>query len=138
MVAVLRTASRRTEGQRKERHQGKKLTTARDIYQLVVGEIGISPHEFLYELSYWEVLRIIRGYRRRGRLRDQLIAEAVFAAMHTMRDSKGKTVKDFFPMLFEDPDDDDREPADITDEEIAELQAEMDAWNMANRTEPAK
>ena len=54
-----------------------------------MGEIGISPHEFLYELTYWEVLRIIRGYRRRGRLRDQLIAEAVFAAMHTMRDSKG-------------------------------------------------
>ena len=102
-----------------------------------MGEIGISPHEFLYELSYWEVLRIIRGYRRRGRLRDQLIAEAVFAAMHTMRDSKGKTVKDFFPMLFEDPDDDDNETTTITDEEIAELQAEMDAWNMANNAEPA-
>lgn len=101
-----------------------------------MGEIGIPRHEFLYELSYWEVLRIIRGYRRRGRLRDQLIAEAVFAAMHTMRDSKGKTVKDFFPMLFEDPDDDiDNE---ITDEEIAELQAEMDAWNMTNHTESAK
>ena len=100
-----------------------------------MGEIGIPRHEFLYELSYWEVLRIIRGYRRRGRLRDQLIAEAVFAAMHTMRDSKGKTVKDFFPMLFEDPDDDiDNE---ITDEEIAELQAEMDAWNMANHKQEA-
>lgn len=101
-----------------------------------MGEIGISPHEFLYELSYWEVLRIIRGYRKRDRLTHQLIAEAVFAAMHTMRDSKGKTVKDFFPGLFEDDDDDiDNE---ITDEEIAELQAEMDAWNMANHTEPAK
>lgn len=98
-----------------------------------MGEIGIPRHEFLYELSYWEVLRIIRGYRRRGRLRDQLIAEAVFAAMHTMRDSKGKTVKDFFPMLFEDPDDDiDNE---ITDEEIAELQAEMDAWNNTHKQE---
>lgn len=100
-----------------------------------MGEIGIPRHEFLYELSYWEVLRIIRGYRKRDRLTHQLIAEAVFAAMHTMRDSKGKTVKDFFPMLFED--DDDREPADITDEEIAELQAEMDAWNMANQKQEA-
>ena len=103
-----------------------------------MGEIGIPRRDFLYDLRYWEVLRIIRGYRRRGRLRDQLIAEAVFAAMHTMRDSNGKTVKDFFPMLFEDPDDDDREASTITDEEIAELQAEMDAWNMANSTEPAK
>ena len=103
-----------------------------------MGEIGIPRRDFLYDLRYWEVLRIIRGYRRRGRLRDQLIAEAVFAAMHTMRDSNGKTVKDFFPMLFEDPDDDDREASTITYEEIAELQAEMDAWNMANNAEPAK
>lgn len=108
-----------------------------------MGEIGISPHEFLYELSYWEVLRIIRGYRRRGRLRDQLIAEAVFAAMHTMRDSKGKTVKDFFPMLFEDPDDDEHNN-NITDEEMAYLEAEeqfyaqnlMDEFNGQN-TQPA-
>ena len=98
-----------------------------------MGEIGRPRHEVLYELRFWEINRIIRGYRRRGRLRDQLIAEAVFAAMHTMRDSKGKTVKDFFPMLFEDPDDDDREPAEITDAEIAELQAEMDAWNNAHQ-----
>ena len=101
-----------------------------------MGEIGRDRHEFLYEMTYWEVLRIIRGYRKRDRFTHQLIAEAVFAAMHTMRDSKGKTVKDFFPGLFED-DDDDREPADITDEEIAELQAEMDAWNMANHKQEA-
>lgn len=102
-----------------------------------MGEIGIPRRDFLYDLRYWEVLRIIRGYRRRGRLRDQLIAEAVFAAMHTMRDSNGKTVKDFFPMLFEDTDDDDRESSTITDEEIAELQAEMDAWNMSNNKQEA-
>ena len=90
-----------------------------------MGEIGIPRHEFLYEIQYWEVLRIIRGYRRRGRLRDQLIAEAVFAAMHTMRDSKGKTVKDFFPMLFEDPDD------DVTEDDIRQLQEEMKQLDMA-------
>ena len=102
-----------------------------------MGEIGISPHEFLYELSYWEVLRIIRGYRRRGRLRDQLIAEAVFAAMHTMRDSKGKTVKDFFPMLFEDPDDDDREPAEpLSEEDYAYEQALMDNFNFGQPAPP--
>ena len=104
-----------------------------------MGEIGRPRHEVLYELRFWEINRIIRGYRRRGRLRDQLIAEAVFAAMHTMRDSKGKTVKDFFPMLFEDPDDDDREPAEpLSEEDYAYEQSLMDAWNMANHTEPAK
>ena len=39
-------------------------------------------------------------------------------------------------MLFED--DDDRDIPEITDEEIAQLQAEMDAWNMTNHTESAK
>ena len=100
-----------------------------------MGEIGIPRHEFLYEIQYWEVLRIIRGYRRRGRLRDQLIAEAVFAAMHTMRDSKGKTVKDFFPELFED--DEDREPAEpLSEEDYAYEQALMDNFNFGQPAQP--
>ena len=36
-----------------------------------------------------------------------------------------------------DPDDDDCEASTITDEEIAELQAEMDAWNMSNNKQEA-
>lgn len=46
-----------------------------------------------------------------------------------MRDPKGMKVQDMFPMLFEDQD----EPhaPDITEEEAAALQAEMDAWNWA-------
>jgi len=30
-----------------------------------VGEIGISRHEFYYELKWWEVKSIIRGYNAR-------------------------------------------------------------------------
>lgn len=66
-------------------------------------------------------------------MRNQLIAEAVYAAMHVMRDSKGKSPKDFFPGLFED--DDNYEPKDINDADIAELLAEMDAWNSAHQKE---
>lgn len=46
-----------------------------------------------------------------------------------MRDPKGMKVQDMFPMLFEESD----EPhaPDITEEEAAALQAEMDAWNWA-------
>ena len=55
--------------------------------------------------------------------------------MFAMRDSKGKTPKDIFPMLFED--DDDRDIPEITDEEIAQLQAEMDTWTMASPTQEA-
>ena len=45
-----------------------------------------------------------------------------------MRDPKGKTARDLFPILFED-DDEDKEPVMISDDEIAELQADMAAWN---------
>lgn len=41
--------------------------TANDLYQLFVGEIGFPRREYLYEISFWEARRIIRGYRRRYR-----------------------------------------------------------------------
>lgn len=88
-------------------------------------------------MTYWEVLRIIKGYRKRDRLTHQLIAEAVFAAMHTMRDSKGKTVKDFFPILFED--DEDREPAEpISEEDYAYEQQLMDNFSFGPAQEKAQ
>ena len=90
-----------------------------------MGEIGIPRREFLYDIRFWEVRRIIRGYRRRDRLKHQLMAECAYAAIYAMRDPNGKTVADTFPMLF---DDDDDEPP-ITKEEEAELQAEMDFIN---------
>ena len=92
-----------------------------------MGEIGIPRREFLYDLRFWEVRRIIRGYRQRDRLAHQLLAECVYAATFTMRDPKGKTVADMFPMLFEYDDDYDEPP--ITEEDTAELLAVMDAIN---------
>jgi hypothetical protein len=92
-----------------------------------VGEIGIPRREFLYDLRLWEVRRIIRGYRQRDRLKHQLIAECAYAAMFSNRDHNGKTVRDIFPMLFNDDDDYDEPP--ISAEEVEELQAVMDALN---------
>ena len=62
----------------------------------------------------------------------QMMAECVYAATFSMRDPKGMKVQDMFPMLFEETD----EPhaPDITEEEAAALQAEMDAWNWASGT----
>jgi hypothetical protein len=93
-----------------------------------VGEIGIPRREFLYDLQFWEVRRIVRGYRRRDRLKHQLMAECAYAAIFAMRDPKGKTARDLFPALFED-DDDEKEPVMLSDDDIAELQADMAAWN---------
>ena len=89
-----------------------------------MGEIGIPRREFLYDIRFWEVRRIIRGYRRRDTLKHQLIAECAYAAMYAMRNPKGKTVADMFPMLFED--DGDEEPP-ISAEDVAEMQAVMSA-----------
>jgi hypothetical protein len=92
-----------------------------------VGEIGIPRREFLYDLRFWEVRRIIRGYRQRDRLKHQLLAECAYAAIYAMRDPKGKTVADTFPMLFDDDDGDDEPP--VSQAVIDELKAEMAAIN---------
>lgn len=97
-----------------------------------MGEIGIPRREFLYDLRFWEVRRIIRGYRRRDRLKLQLLAECVYASIHTMRDPKGKTVEDLFPALFEDDEQIPSGPA-LTQDEVSELQAMMAAMNASNK-----
>lgn len=70
------------------------------------------------------MLRIIRGYRRRDRLKHQLLAECAYAAIYAMRDPKGKTVADMFPDIFDDEEDDDEEPP-ISEEEMESLQQLM-------------
>jgi hypothetical protein len=97
-----------------------------------VGEIGIPRREFLYDIRFWEVRRIIRGYRRRDTLKHQLLAECAYAAIYAMRDPKGKTVADMFPMLFEDDDDDDEPPiSDEDQQELFDLMASINAENAA-------
>ena len=92
-----------------------------------MGEIGIPRREFLYDIQFWEVRRIIRGYRRRDLLKHQLMAECVYASIHVMRDPQGKTVADMFPMLFDYDDEDDDPP--ITEEDVADLQQLMATIN---------
>jgi hypothetical protein len=89
-----------------------------------VGEIGIPRHEFLYDLRFWEVDAIIKGYRRRNRLTHQLLAEIVYTTMYINRDPKGKTVEGMFPMLFEDEEEEDT-PI-MTKEDSDELQQLME------------
>jgi hypothetical protein len=64
-------------------------------------------------------------------LKHQLLAECVYADIHVMRDPKGKTVADMFPMLFEDDEEYIEEPP-ITEDDVAMLQAEMAEMNRQN------
>lgn len=91
-----------------------------------MGEIGYNRHEFLYDLRLWEIHLIVMGYRKRDRLKHQLMAECAYAAIYAMRDPQGKTVEDLFPMLFEEDDDD--EPP-ISAEDVADLQQLMTTIN---------
>ena len=90
-----------------------------------MGEIGIPRREFLYDLRFWEVRRIVRGYRNRDRLKHQLMAECAYAAMFAMRDPKGKTPRDIFPSLFQDDEEDATDAAPIDDKEVARLRQMM-------------
>lgn len=90
-----------------------------------MGEIGIQRREFLYDLRFWEVRRIVRGYRKRNRLTNQLLAESVYATIHVMRDPKGKTPRDFFPDLFPDDDVNATDSAPIDASEVARLRQMM-------------
>lgn len=87
---------------------------------MLVGEIGIDRRAFLYDLRYWEVLRIIKGYRRRDWLKLQLMAECTYAAMYAMRDPKGMTPQKMFPELFKV--EDEPEAPTITEQEAQDLQ----------------
>ena len=82
-----------------------------------MGEIGINRRDFLYNIKFWEVRRLIRGYRNRDRLKYQLMASCAYAATYAMRDPKGMTVQDMFPSLF----DTDAPDEEIPDEEVERL-----------------
>lgn len=94
-----------------------------------MGEIGISRREFLYEVRFWEVRRIIAGYRKRDRIKLQLLAECAYASLYSMRDPKGKKPIDLFPGIFDEDDDEIKE--EITEDDKRELQALIDEMNGA-------
>jgi hypothetical protein len=78
-------------------------------------------------VTFWEARRIIRGYRKRDRFTQQLLAEIFEAAKYAnpYRKHDGKSVRDLFPQIFEY----DEEETMLTADDISELQADMDAWN---------
>ena len=86
---------------------------------MIVGEIGFPRREFLYEISFWEARRIIRGYKRRNILAYQLLRLTAYGSMFMMRDPNGKSPTDWLPLYF-DKDDEDVEPP-ISEEEEAEM-----------------
>jgi len=97
-----------------------------------VGEIGIDRNTFFYELRWWEVQAIIRGYNNRHRNLWSATRWQTFRLMEAQVGTEAMHKAHLFK-----PDDLlqfpwDRKPAPpLTDAERDELQAEMDAINRA-------
>lgn len=89
--------------------------------------MGMPRTDVLYHMQQWEIQRAIKGYRKRDTLKHQLLAECAYAAIYAMRDPKGKTVADMFPVLFSD--EDEEEPSPITEEDRQDLIDLMQSMN---------
>ena len=87
-----------------------------------MGEIGRDRREYLYEMSYCDILLIQRGYRRRNILQYQLQRLQAYGAFHCMSGSK-KEPQVWLPLYV------DRykivKVPPLSDEEIAEMLEDM-------------
>ena len=99
-----------------------------------MGEIGYSRREFLYDLRWWEIRCIIRGYNRRHRdlwssTRWQTYnIMASFVGGDKLSEKGINSPKDLIKFPW---DTDQRSP--LSDDDIADLQAEIAAMNAQNK-----
>ena len=101
------------------------------MYQQVVGEMGRDRRDYLYEMEYWEIVLIIRGYRRRNILQYQLQRQQIFASTFAFAGNKdNKKPEDLVPMYFDHYIDMSEEA--ITEEEEHELLDEIAGINALN------
>ena len=112
-----------SEGKTSRRRSTKKRLTAYDLYQLFVGEIGIPRREFLYDIQFWEVRRIIRGYHARhhaGWEQARLIAYNAHFCMGLPDGKVAPTLQQWIKFPWEqDP------STQVSPDDVKELQDEM-------------
>ena len=89
-----------------------------------MGEIGRDRREYLYEMSYCDILLIQRGYRRRNILQYQLQRLQAYGAFHCMGGSK-KTPEQWLPLYVDRYKMVNNEAPPISEEEIAEMLEDM-------------
>jgi len=107
------------------------------LFEIFVGEIGIPRKEFLYILQFWEARRILRGYQRRKR---DLWSAARWSTYYNMMATVGtegmkkagiNKPNDLIAFPW------DKEPTpSISEDEVAEMQAEMAMLNAQLKEKP--
>ena len=94
-----------------------------------MGEIGFPRREFLHDLQWWEVHSIIRGFNRRIRHPWSMTRWQTFKIMtaqvgsNAMREANINNPTDLIKFTWE------REASPVSQEEIAQMQAVIDAMN---------
>lgn len=100
-----------------------------------MGEIGIPRREFLYELRFWEVRRIIRGYRRRQRPSWEQARLNAFYIMSAMADlSKAGIRSDRDLITFPWEKEETKSDSLPSDEEVEEMRQLMKELNEQQTT----
>lgn len=66
-----------------------------------MGEIGRDRNEYLYEMSYCDILLIQRGYQRRNILQYQLQRLQAYGAFFSMSGTQ-KTPQEWLPLYVDD------------------------------------
>lgn len=114
--------------------------TAHDYYMMVVGEIGRTSVELKYDLKWWEIRSIIRGYNRRHR---DLWSATRWQTYNLMAAQVGgkelakngiNSATDLLPLPW-DTKDVSKLP---TEEEVADMVAEINAINAAKKQEKSE
>ncbi len=82
--------------------------------------MGRDRRDYLYNMEFWEILLIIRGYRRRNVLMYQLQRQQVFASATCMGNPNNLKPKDIIPLYCDNYKETDEHT--ITDAERSELQ----------------
>lgn len=77
-------------------------------------------------MSWWEILLIIRGYRRRGVLQYQLQRITAWASAFSMGNPRCVQPQDFLHLYFDDYKTDGEV---ISDDEIEEIRRQIEAEN---------
>lgn len=104
-----------------------------------MGEIGISRREFLFDLRFWEVRRIIRGYRRRQRPSWEQARLNAFYIMSAMADlSKAGIRSDRDLITFPWEKEETKSDSLPSDEEVEEMRQMMKELNEQQTTKNEK
>ena len=94
-----------------------------------MGEIGIPRREFLYDLRFWEVRRIIRGYRNRQRPSWEQARLNAFFIMSAMADLKGAGINSDLDLITFPWEREEMEANLPSEEEVADMTDMIDSIN---------